>query len=156
MGNSRVTVIENTHFAFPNVEPHTQNFGSLSFRFDTPTKSIAFTGDTGPSKNVEKLFNGTDILISEIVDIELSISQFKSKFPQMEERQADNFAKLLKEHHLTPENVGLLAKNSHAGLVVLTHFVAPNASSTDYFRFKEIIARSFSGNVALANDLDTF
>lgn len=47
-----------------NVIEDAKGFVSLSYRFDLPHGSIAFTGDTGPSDAVDKLAKGVDLLMN--------------------------------------------------------------------------------------------
>ena len=46
--NIKVTGIENTHFAF-HKGPAAGKHKSYSYRFDTPSRVVVFTSDTGPS-----------------------------------------------------------------------------------------------------------
>ncbi|MFK8017706.1 MAG: MBL fold metallo-hydrolase, partial [Gammaproteobacteria bacterium] len=64
-----VTTAQNSHFAIPQSDTTPEKAKSLSFRFDLADRSIVYTGDTGPSGNVEKLAKGADLLVSEMMDI---------------------------------------------------------------------------------------
>src|SRR5215472_11274248 len=72
----RVTATENTHFHQPSSSPTYGKDRSYSYRFDTPGRSVVFTGDTGPSEAVTKLAEGADVLVTEIEDIETMMKTF--------------------------------------------------------------------------------
>ena len=61
--NVKVTAVENTHFHFKPGSPGYGKYKSYSYRFDTPDRSVVFTGDTGPSSAVTELAKGADILV---------------------------------------------------------------------------------------------
>ena len=63
--NVKVTSVENTHFHFPPGSPGYGKYKSYAYRFDTPGRSVVFTGDTGPSEAIAELANGADLLVSE-------------------------------------------------------------------------------------------
>ena len=70
VGDVTVTAAQNTHYTFAPGSDLDHHYKSLSFRFDMPDRSIVYTGDTGPSTNVERLAKGADILVSEVSDID--------------------------------------------------------------------------------------
>jgi ribonuclease BN (tRNA processing enzyme) len=55
LGSINVKVAANTHYSFPAGSEEDRQFRSLSFGFKTPTRSIVYTGDTGPSEKVTAL-----------------------------------------------------------------------------------------------------
>ena len=64
--NIKVTAVENTHFNFQPGSPGYGKYKSYAYRFDTPDRSVVFTGDTGPSDAVAALAKGADLLVSEV------------------------------------------------------------------------------------------
>jgi hypothetical protein len=60
-----------------------RKFQSLSYRFDMTDRSIVFTGDTGPSSDVERLARGADLLISEIGEPEAAAAEVKALRPDL-------------------------------------------------------------------------
>src|SRR5207248_10067043 len=67
--NIKVTGIENTHFAF-HKGPAAGKHKSYSYRFDTPSRVVVFTSDTGPFDGLVELAKGADLLVSEANSIE--------------------------------------------------------------------------------------
>src|SRR3546814_11023405 len=68
IGGVVVTAVSNSHYALQPDAPGSTKRDTYSFRFDTPDRSIVYTGDTGPSVAVERLAQNADMLLSDIVD----------------------------------------------------------------------------------------
>jgi len=146
----RMTAAENTHFHIP---PSAPNFGkdkSYSYRFDTPGRSVVFTGDTGPSEAVTKLAEGADVLVTEIEDVDTMMKTFTGS---MTKAQADAFRDHLVREHLTPEVVGKMAAAAHVKAVVLTHFTPDEDRPTDASSFTKGVRKYYSGPVIAGRDL---
>jgi ribonuclease BN (tRNA processing enzyme) len=136
-GTVKVTAVENTHYQLTGDE-RVSRTKSYAFRFDTPDRSIVFTGDTGVSEAVEVLAEGADVLVSEMVSAKdiASVPEF------VRAHMADE--------HLTAEEVGRLAAGSGVGMVVLSHVREPGPEDA-----KEI-ARHFRGRIVIGEDLQRF
>jgi ribonuclease BN (tRNA processing enzyme) len=152
VGPVKVTSATNTHYGFQPGTPEAARFQSLSFRFDMPDRSVVYTGDTGPSPNVEHLARDADLLVSEITDPEQVLAELKAK------RDIPAFAEpFVKKHfeqeHLTAEQVGLLAQRSGVKAVVLTHNPLSDANIVNA---RATISSHFTGPVAFADDLDNY
>jgi ribonuclease BN (tRNA processing enzyme) len=151
-GNVRVTAVENTHYRHPSVAPDGVPDRSLSFRFDTPSGSLVFTGDTGPSDALVELAKGADVLVSEI-----SMQFVEPPLPEAAKVPVD--PSLLEqmrwhhtEQHLTPGGVGQLATAAGVRKVVLTHLV-PGGKSSDASRYAAEVRKHFSGEIVVGEDL---
>jgi ribonuclease BN (tRNA processing enzyme) len=140
----RVTAAENTHFSFPSAGPSGKD-RSLAYRFDTPEGSVVFTGDTGPSQAVERLAQGADILVSEVLAMPDT-----NYVPKTETEKQMLFH--AEHEHLSPENVGRMAAAAHVKTVILTHFV-PGNSIEDMSIFTEGVKKYFAGPVIAGKDL---
>ena len=129
---------------------------SYSYRFETASQSIVFTGDTGPSSAVEKLANGADVLVSEIIDLPALMESLKKRSAATGIDQQSLIDHMAQEH-LTPENVGKLAAASKAKRVVLTHFATPpGIEAIDRERILGEIRKHYSGPVSFGEDLATY
>lgn len=157
----QVSVSRNSHFILAEKEGDSKVRG-LSFRFDLPDRSIVYTGDTGPSDDVTKLAMGADVLMTEIMDAEVSLKKAQAvaarEDPNLLQKLAITFASgALKQHferqHLSPEEVGLMAKRARVKSLVITHNALPD-ELIDEARDK--IARNYSGPVSFATDLQVF
>lgn len=151
-----VRVAENTHFAIPEDSGLPEKAKSLSFRFDLENRSIAFSGDTGPSKALEELASGADLLISEMMDIDAVLAYIRAADPDMPQAQFDGIEWHLRAHHLLPRQVGELASNAGVGKVVVTH-MSPHVSSDAMAQgYIDEIGETYDGEVIIADDLDSF
>jgi len=104
---------------------------ALAYRLESDGKSMVYTGDTKPSKNIEKLAKDANVLIHD--------STFLS--PNDAERY----------NHSTPEQAAKVAKNANVGKLVLTHLSQKHRNPTDFIEQ----ARTNFDNVILAEDLMT-
>lgn len=152
LGPVTVTTASNSHYSLPPGSPEAERFQSLSFRFDMPDRSLVYTGDTGPSENVEHLARGADLLVSEITDVDQVLAQLKAarNVPAaFEPSIRHHFAR----EHLEADQVGLLAQRSGVGAVVVTHNPLTDANM---IKARAVIGSLFTGPVTFADDLDSF
>ena len=94
-------------------------------------KKIGFSGDTMPTKELERFFEGCDFLV------------FDSTFLEEEKQKA------LDTCHSTAKQAATLAKNSNVKTLILTHFSARYKDETQHLAEAEKIHNS----VITAKDL---
>ena len=152
----RVVAAQNSHYSFPAGSELDRKYKSLAFRFELPDRTIAYTGDTGPSEAVEKLARGADLLVSEMIDVPATVANVRRNTPDMSEAALAGLVQHLSAHHLTAEQVGQLASRARVKAVAVTHFVAPGASAAQLSHYVEQIHRAFAGKVTIARDLERF
>ena len=156
--NVRVIATENTHFNFPPESPAHGKYRSYSYRFETPGRTVVFTGDTGPSKALEQLAKGADLLVTEVnvtqevIELQKRNGSWQAKSPAEQEA----WIRHMNEEHITPEQVGQLAAAAGVKTVVLTHFTPTVNRNDDYQRFVDATKKHYSGSVVLAKDLMQF
>lgn len=155
VGPIKVTARQNTHYSFPPGSDLDKRYKSLSYRFDAPGRSIAYTGDTGPSTAVEQLSSGADLLVSEMIDLDRILSPGRRPLPTPDSTGQD-MPRHLREHHITPDQVGELAAHAKVHSLVITHLAAPGATAAELLGYHARIAQHYSGPVMIANDLDVF
>lgn len=143
-----VTAAENTHFG----STQRQGDKSYSYRFDTPGRSVVFCGDTGPSEALAKLAAGADVLVCEVNDLDASMRAFAegSKLPPLALQAVRGH---MERHHITPEQIGLLAQKAGVKSVVLTHYSPGQDGETDASRYTAGVRKHFSGPVIAGRDL---
>ena len=152
--DARVTVssIENTHF--PEESKRRFPYRSLSYRFDTPTRSIVFSGDTAYSSGVVRLARGADVFVCEAIEV----ARMRQAFDQRVANgaYADNpegIWKHIVETHSTTADAGRMAAEAEVGLLVLSH-LAPGAlqplNDEEYVRG---VREHFAGQVVVGKDL---
>ena len=121
---------------------------SYALRFDTPDRSVAFSGDTTYSPSVVALAKGADVLVHEVMYLPALDALIASE-PN---------AKTLREHllasHSTPEQVGRVATEAGVGTLVLSHFVPGWPMVADQ-TWLAAVRPHFSGRIVIAHDLMT-
>jgi ribonuclease BN (tRNA processing enzyme) len=147
----RVTAGANSHYS---ASPEAAKDLSVAYRFDLPDRSIAYTGDTGPSADVERLAHGVDLLVSEIsFEPGMAIARLKAARPGLPDAAWAALAPHFEKEHLSPEQAGLLAQHAGAKAVVFTHNpLAPEGIA----RAGQEVASVYSGPVTFAEDLAKF
>ena len=139
--NVRVLAVENSHYhargPIPLHETAKRN-RSYSFRFETPNRVIAFTGDTDTSDAVTELVRDADIMVSEMVT-----EADAASLPEP-------VRKTVPLGHLTPAEVGQLAARANVKMLVLSHIGIVGPADLAEVR------RHFSGRIVLGQDLQRF
>ncbi len=151
-----VKAAQNTHYDFApgSIEDH--SYKSFALRFDLPDRSIAYTGDTGPSEAVERLASGVDLLVSEMIDMDATMDRVARNSPNMPAAIKSVMVRHLSTHHLTPEDVGAMAARAKVKALAVTHIAGGTSDAGRTRAYAATIAKSFAGPVAIANDLDRF
>lgn len=151
VGQVRVTAAANSHFI---ASPQAAKDLSFAYRFDMPGRSIAYTGDTGPSAAVERLADGVDLLVSEIsFDPGVAVARIKVQRPGLPDAAYAALEPHFSKEHLAPVEAGLMAQRAHAKAVVYTHNpLAPDAIG----HARQEVAQAYKGPVTFAEDLAQF
>lgn len=151
VGEVAVTAVSNSHYVLqPDADTRDDTY---AFRFDTPGRSIVYTGDTGPSPKVEKLASGADLLFSEIMDPAASLQEVERSRPDLPASVLAGVAAHFTKQHLSPTEVGLLAQRAGVKALVLTHNAIADQGLA---RARSEIAANYKGTIKFANDLDRF
>ena len=156
--NVKVSATENTHFHFPVGSPPYGKYASYSYRFETPGRTIVFTGDTGPSPAVTELAHGADVLVTEVTTPEDVVEVFKRSgvWQAKTASEQEGFLRHMHEEHVTPEDVGQMAAKAGVKMVVMTHLGPTVTPGDDYARYIDAAKEYFSGQIVLAKDLMQF
>ena len=120
---------------------------SFAYRFDTPRRSIVFSGDTTPSDNLIKLAQGADVLVHEVVNRQ-ALAALMARVPN-----ADRLVQHIVDSHTTREDLGVVAKKAGVGTLVLTHLVPADDPSITDEMWVEPVKANFSGRVIVGKDL---
>ena len=128
---------------------HAPVFPAFAYRFDTPSGSAVFSGDTGPCDNLVRLAHGADYLVHEVIDVGF-IANLVTKLPNR-----DNIIKHLTESHTSPEDAGTIARQAGVGTLVLSHLV-PGDSEIAEAEWEARARADFDGTVICGVDLDQF
>jgi ribonuclease Z len=121
--------------------PHGSWRAAYGYRFDTKSRSIVITGDTGPSTAIVDACRGCDVLVHEVYS--------KKGFDRL---NAEN-QRYHSAFHTSAIELGDLAARAHPKLLVLSHILFFGETG------EEIVAEvrsRFSGNVVLGADLAVY
>ena len=133
--------VSTTLVPHPIVEP------ALAYRFDTPDRSIVFSGDTAFSDTLIQLARGADVLVHEAMYLP-AIDRLAARVPNHPG---------LKQHllasHTSAEDAGRVAQEAGVKLLVLSHLVpADDPAVTDEMWIAAARTR-FSGRIIVGRDL---
>ncbi len=153
IGDVTVLAARNSHYSASGQDPQTTE--SLSFRFDLPDRSIAYTGDTGPSENVERLALNVDLLVSEAMDVEAALAEIRAARPDIPDMAFLAMRRHFEQEHLTGEQAGLLAQHANARRLVITH-MGGTVGGPEAEALRAAASTNFEGDISVASDLDRF
>ena len=122
---------------------------AFGFRFDTPDRSIVFSGDTAYSERLVAMSRGVDILVHEVVS-EAGARAITTRL----DAGNDKLLRHILEAHTSTEDVGRIAAAAGVGKLVLTHFVPSGLAGFDEpEKWLTGVRKHFSGEVIVGEDL---
>lgn len=126
--------------------PVDQAFG---FRIDGDEGNVAISGDTSKSANLIKSVRDVDLLVHEVI--------WRSGMEQLiasnsDPEQQARWERILR-YHTPADDLGVVAAESAARRLVLTHIIAPGGGPADLERD---VRRGYDGPLATGEDLATF
>jgi ribonuclease BN (tRNA processing enzyme) len=151
-----LTAIRNSHYSWPKGSKEWDKYQALSFKFELSDRTIVYTGDTGPSDAVVALAKDADLYVSEMMDIDYTVALVKRLNPKMPNVALKNMEAHLRNHHVTPEQVGDMAARAGVKRVVVTHMAPGEDDPTKIAYYTNRVKAAFDGDVVLAKDLDSF
>jgi ribonuclease BN (tRNA processing enzyme) len=151
IGGVTVTAASNSHYILQPEAPGKKD--TYAFRFDTPTRSIVYTGDTGPSAATEILAKGADMLFSEIMDPAAALENLKKSRPDIPPPALAAVEAHYRSQHLSPDEVGKMAARASVRSLVLTHNAIDDAALP---AAKAEVAVHYKGPISFAEDLQKF
>lgn len=153
----RVMAAENSHYALMPSEDR-KSLQSYSYRIETPHGTIVFTGDTGPSDDVDRLAKGADVLVAEASALdEADRDQFVRAMTTRNHwtpARAEKFRAHFESEHLDTNEIGRMASGAHVKSVVLYHYDPDDAAP--HPSYVNGVHGSFVGPVYAPDDLDRF
>jgi ribonuclease BN (tRNA processing enzyme) len=117
---------------------------AFGYRFETPDRTIVFSGDASPSESIVEHCNGCDVLIHEVYT--------QLGFSKLPEARQQYFAAF---HTSTKELAELAAKAKPKTLILYHQMYVGGPTDTEAVMLKEIRDR-YKGRVVSAKDLDVF
>jgi ribonuclease BN (tRNA processing enzyme) len=120
---------------------------AFAYRFDARDRSIVISGDTAPSKNLEKLAAGADVLVHAVM-YPPAIDRLVARVPNAAALKASILA-----HQTSAEDAGRLAQAAGVKTLVLSHFVPPDDPEVTDAMWLDAAGRHFAGTVVVGRDL---
>lgn len=152
----RIRTARNSHFDEKSGVSAASGTESLSYRFDTSSGAIGYTGDTGASSAVARLFKNIDLVVSEVIDLDGTIANINSPHSPMPPETREGLIEHLKTQHLTPQQAGQLAGQAGAKRLVLTHLAISGPTDEIAPKLISDARKTFNGEIRVAHDLETF
>ena len=118
--------------------PHGSFDDAYGFRFTTEDKVIVFSGDTGPSKTLEKFAAGADILVHEVY----SNAGFLKK--------TKDWQIYHQGHHTSTFEVGEIASRAKPKLLLLSHILFWGSTTDEILKETQ---STYKGEIKIAEDL---
>jgi len=154
--NIKVMAVQNSHYNL-STDAATKH-QSFAYRFDTKDTCYVFTGDTGPSKEVEQLAKNCDVLVAEVGKVEevIAVMEKNGTWQARTQSQKEDWTKHMVDEHMTPKQVGEMATRAGVKKLIMTHLLPSIFPKDDYARYKTEAAQYFTGEINVAKDLMQF
>jgi ribonuclease BN (tRNA processing enzyme) len=120
---------------------------AFAYRFDARDRSIVISGDTAPSRNLEKLAAGADVLVHSVM-YPSAVERLVARVPNAAALKASILA-----HQTSAEDAGRVAQQAGVKTLVLSHFVPPDDPEITDTMWREAASRHFRGTVLVGRDL---
>jgi len=118
---------------------------AFAFRFDTPDRSVVFSGDTTPCKALIDLASGADVLVHEVL-YEGGVAEILGRL-----KNATRLREHLSASHTRLEDVGTVATRAGVRTLVLNHLIPSDGIDDEVWR--NGAAQGFAGEIIVGSDL---
>ena len=126
--------------------PHGSWKEAYAYRVDTPDRSIVISGDTRPSRALERASRGVDVLVHEV---------YSPLHIVPENRPGGKYwPQYMREFHTSDVELGALASRAKPKLLILTHIIRSGSSDDDLLA--GVRAGGFTGPVRVGKDLERY
>jgi ribonuclease BN (tRNA processing enzyme) len=150
----KVSTVENAHF--PDRAKADMRYRSISYRIETPTRSIVISGDTAYSPGLVELARGADFFVCEVIDLSIYNAMMAQAKAAEAKGNLNSVAKHVAETHSTTVDVGRMAAEAKVKTLVLSHLLpGSNRNATAEFpdtTYIEGVRKHFSGQVIIGRD----
>ncbi|MEV6163230.1 MBL fold metallo-hydrolase [Streptomyces sp. NPDC052052] len=123
--------------------PHGPAFPAFAYRFDTAYGSVTFSGDTTYSENLERLADGSRLLVHEAVNV-----------------QGMSMPAAVLDHillsHVEVQKVGGVATRSNAEALLLSHIGNLDGSAVNRPQWRRWARNGYDGPVHVGGDLEIY
>jgi ribonuclease BN (tRNA processing enzyme) len=114
---------------------------AFGYKFETPGRTVVFSGDTSPTDAIAKACNGCDVLLHEVYNARPLTDE---THPALRYFQA---------FHTSAQELAAIATAAHPKLLVLYHQMFQGLPEQDLL---DQVKQAYKGNVVSARDLDVY
>ena len=129
---------------------HAPVFPAVGYRVNYKDRSVVISGDTIFTESLIHHTKGADLLVSEALHHEFS--QMLSEATSEMDNNGSVVAEDIQDYHITPEQVGMVARDAGVSHVLVTHILPPVPSQILVNPFLRDTRAVFDGQVTMAND----
>ena len=97
---------------------------AVGYRFDYKGRSVTISGDTGPSKMLETVAKGSDLLVHEALQPEM-VTKLADRLKAAGRPQTAQIMHDILDYHASPAQAAASAKAARVKMLVLSHIVPP-------------------------------
>jgi ribonuclease BN (tRNA processing enzyme) len=119
---------------------------ALAFRFDTPDRSIVFSGDTNRSESLARLAEGADVLVHEALYVP-AVDRLVARVSN-----AATLKKHIIDSHTSVEDAGRVAAAAGVTTLVLSHLVPADDPAVTDDMWSDAARAHFKGEILVAHD----
>ena len=125
---------------------------ALGYRFDFPDRSIAFSGDTIPLESVAKMARGVDVLVHEAMDVPATQELARRRAGHWNGGSSyDAIMHHMNADHSPVEDVGRIAQEAGAKMLVLSHLTPPEPMPRED-EWVQKAAKAYKGPIMVGHD----
>lgn len=129
---------------------HQPVFPAVGYRVNYKGRSVVITGDTIYTESLTQHAMGADVLVSEVLNHKFADMLVDAG--QESETNVSAVAEDIQTYHITPEEVGIVARNAEIPTLVVTHILPPVPSPLLVNPFLRDLRRVYTGSITLASD----
>ena len=130
-------------------------YRARSYRFESKTRSIVFSGDTAYSRNLVNL--AKDVFVCEVIDQAIHDEMEARGKAATEAGNPENIYRHVADTHSTPMDVGRMASEADVKMLVLNHLLpgttTPGRPDLPVTAFIDSVRKVYSGEVIVGQDL---
>lgn len=154
--NVRVFAIGVDHYQVAPSTPLSRMPDAVAYRVEAGGRVFVYSGDTGPSPRLQRLAQGADLLITEIVEPQAIAASLNVMMAGAPAAARQGIIGGMTKNHLAPGEIGRMARAAGVKKIVLTHFVPSPETAKDKAAFTRDLRKAYRGPVLLASDLGRF
>lgn len=128
---------------------------AVGYRFDYKGRSVVISGDTGPSKMVETVSKGADLLIHEALQPEM-VRTLADRLKAAGRPQTAQIMHDILDYHASPAQAAASAQIAGVKMLVLNHIVPPYPMRYLDGAFLGDASDKFDGPIVVGEDGDSY